>query len=466
MKVSRLRGAILMKRIVPIFLSLLLLLTLPLNALASTLDDVKSLIKSEYVGDINGNLESAKTIDEVMQMLDPYSDFFTEEEYEAFTNSIDMESVGIGIVIEKHEKGLLIVSVIEDGSAIQSGIKEGDIITAVNGQSTVNMSIEQAQSLILGEENTIVEINLLKENGAIENKLIQRRPFSKPNATAKLLYGNIGYISLNSFSDDGAQLVADAYTKLLKQGATSFIVDLQNNGGGYVLTAEKLIGMFPGATYAYKIKLSTSSGVVRAIQQEVTFPTKTRLLVNRYSASASEMTAASLLDQHSAIIYGEQTYGKGTMQSFYKLADGSILKLTVGEFFGPKGTVVKKVGVKPNIVTTSNPLYQAHYDSIVETLPNYKELASLKGVPTTKTFSVNFNKEMSNTVDPKSVKLVKLGGKEVDVSIKVSGKQLLVTPTSPLQAGGEYILLIDPVIKDTEGRQMKTGNYLYVTVQK
>lgn len=454
-----------MKRIAPMFLALILSLLLPFSTYAATLDDVKAIIKSDYVGEINGDLNSATSIEEIVDMLDPYSDYFTKEEYESFTRSIQNEAVGVGIVIEKHEKGILIVDVIENGSAHASGIEKGDIITKVNGQSTVDMSVEQAQSLILGEENSIVEIELLKTNGATVHQNIQRRSFSMPNVYSTLLYGNVGYISIGSFSDDAAEQVADVYTKLLDQGATSFIVDLQNNGGGYVLTAEKLIGMFPGATYAYKIKLATNSGLVRAQQQGISFPAKTRLLVNRNSASASEMTAAALLDQHSAILYGEKTYGKGTMQTFYELADESILKLTVGEFFGPNGTVVKNTGVEPNIITATNPLYQAHYDSIVENLVNYKELQSLVNVPTNKTFKVNFNKGISENVDPSAVKLVELGGSEVAVSLEVNGNQMIVTPVSPLKKGREYILIIEPTIKDLHGKSMNNGFHLKITVQ-
>lgn len=454
-----------MKRYAPFLLAILLTLVMPFHAFASTLDDVKEIVKRDYVGEINGDLNSATSIDEVIDMLDPYSDYFTKEEYEAFTNSIEMETVGIGIVIEKHEKGILIVDVIENGSAHSSGFQAGDIITKINGQSTLGMSVEQAQTLIVGEENSIVEIEILKTNGKTVNEIIKRRPFSLPNVNAELLYGKVGYISINSFSENAAEEVAKEYSKLLNQGATSFIVDLQNNGGGYVVTAEKLIGMFPGATYAYKIKLATKSGLVRASQQGVEFPTKTRLLVNRYSASASEMTAAALLDQHSAILYGESTYGKGTMQTFYELADASILKLTVGEFFGPSGTVVKNVGVAPNISTTSNPLYQAHFDSIVENLKNYKEIKSLLNVPTTKTFHVNFNKEINGSIDSSSVKLVELGGSEVDISLKVSGKQIVVAPTSPLIKGKEYMLIVEPSIKDLTGKRMNNGFYLKVTVQ-
>ncbi|WP_158582907.1 S41 family peptidase [Lysinibacillus yapensis] len=456
-----------MKKTLAIFLTMLLLLILPINTYASILDDVKSIVRSEYVGEIKGDVNNATTVDQVIAMLDPYSDYFTKEEYEAFIQSIENESVGIGIIIQKHEKGILIVNVIENGSAVKTGIEAGDIITKINGQSTVTMSMEEAQSLIMGEENTIVELELLKTNGKTKKQQIQRRSFSLPIVDSKLLYGNVGYIAVSTFAENAADQVAEAYKGLLNQGATSFIVDLQNNGGGYVLTAEKLIGMFPGATYAYKVKLSTKSGLVRAVQQSVTFPTKTRLLVNGFSASASEMTAAALLDQQSAILYGEPTYGKGTMQSFFELSDGSILKLTTGEFFGPKGTIVKEVGVNPNIVTTSNPLYQAHYDSLVDNLgTRYKELKTLENVPTTKVFSVNFNKAIHEKVDPGAVKLVQLGGGKVDITLKAVGKQLFVTPTAPLDKGGEYILIIEPKIKDAKGKAMKTGNHLKITVQK
>jgi len=454
-----------MKKFTTIFLSMFILLSLPFYTFAATLDDIKSIIRSDYVGEINGDLKSAKTIDEVIDMLDPYSDYFTKEEYASFMNAINNSSVGIGIVIEENENGILIVEVIENSSAAKATIEAGDVITKINGISTIDMSIEEFQAITLKEENANIELELLKSNGKTVTKTIRLSTFSLPNVSSKLLYGNVGYISLNSFSEDGAELVANAYTKLLSQGATSFIVDLQNNGGGYVLTAERLIGMFPGATYAYKMKSPTTTVRVSATQQAIKFPTSTRILVNRYSASASEMTAAALLDQHSAILYGEQTYGKGTMQTFYQFSDGSVLKLTIAEFFGPNGTVVKNVGVKPNIITTSNPLYTAHYDQIVENLVNYKELPSLKEVPTTKTFTISFNKEINSTIGLDGVELVQLGGSKVNVTTKVSGKQLIITPTKPLQNGGEYVLIVKPTIKDKNGKSMIKGYYLKVSVQ-
>jgi len=454
-----------MKKIAPILFSLMLFLMLPLNTFASNLDDIKAIIESDYVGDIDGDLQSATTIEDVIEMLDPYSAYFTAQEYAAFTNSVDLKSVGIGVVLEKHDKGILIVDVIENGSAHKSDIVPGDIITKVGNRSTVDMTIEEAQSLILGEENTKVVLTILKTTGTTVEKLITRQSFTLPNVTTDLLYGNVGYISLNSFSMDGAKLVTNAYNNLKKQGATSFILDLQYNGGGYVSTAEELIGMFPNALNAYRLRLSTGMYVTPAIKQTTQFPANTRVLVNRFSASASEMTAAALLDQKSAILYGETTYGKGTMQGFYELSDGSYLKLTIGEFIGPKGTYVKGVGVTPNIVTTTEPLYQAHYDSIKSKLTNYKQLKSLKNVPTTKTFNITFNKEISETISEDSIELIELGGDPIEFSYKVNGNQVMITPKEPLTPGAEYMLLTHPSIKDTKGKTLKTGIYLHITVK-
>ena len=455
-----------MKKYTSMILSIILILLLPFQAFAATLDDVKTIIRSDYVGNFDGSLESAKTIEEVMALLDPYSAYFTKEEYESYMNTINNSSSGIGIVIQKHEKGILILEVVNNSTASQTTLQAGDIITEVNGQSTIEMSVEEAQALFSSEENMVFNIKLLKTNGSTVTQSIQLGSSSQATVNSKLLYENVGYIALNTFSEDGAQLVANAYTKLLNQGATSFIVDLQNNGGGFVLTAERLIGMFPGASYAYKMQSSTSTSLVKASQQGILFPARTRLLVNRHSASASEMTAAALLDQQSAILYGEQTYGKGTMQSFYTFSDGSVLKLTIAEFFGPKGTVVKNVGIKPNIVTASNPLYTAHYDQIIENLANYKKLPSLTDVPTTKTFTINFNKEIAKQVNTTDVDIVQLGGTAVKATIEAAGKQLKIKPAVPLQKGREYMVIIKPTIKDSTGKPMLKGYYLKVSVQK
>lgn len=438
-------------------------LALPFTVFAAPLDEIKEIVKQNYVGDIDGNIDNATSIQELTNMLDPYSTYYTVDEFNAFLNAVDLTSVGIGIVIEKVDSGIKIIDLIDGGSAKIAGLKAGDIITAVDGTSTTALTIDQASSRITGKPNTTVTLTILREDGTIITKTLTRKAFSLPNSSSKMIYGNVGYISLNSFSNDATSLLSKAVQQLKKQGATSFILDLQNNGGGYVTAAEQIIGMFPNAKNAYKLKESTGTTMIPALKQVTTFPENTKVLVNKSSASASEMTAAALLDQHAATLYGQTTYGKGAMQAFYQLEDGSYLKLTVGHFFGPNGTVINHVGVKPNVTTTSNPLSQAHYDAIVENLTNSKELTSLKNVPLNKTFTVNFSKQLASSIDSNAVQLIELGGNTVEATVKVSGQKLLVTPSNSLVAGKEYMLIIQPGIKNSNGKALKQGIHLHIT---
>ncbi|AWE06366.1 peptidase S41 [Lysinibacillus sp. 2017] len=441
----------------------ILCLALPFSVFASPLDEAKQIVKENYVGDVEGTINNATTIPELMNMLDPYSTYFTADEFNSFLNAVDLTSVGIGIVIEKVDSGIKITDLIDGGSAKNGGLKTGDIITAVDGTSTTALTLDQASSRITGKENTSVTLTILHEDGSILTKTLTRKAFSLPNSSSKLLYGNVGYISLSSFSNDATSLLSKAVQQLKNQGATSFILDLQNNGGGYVTASEQIIGMFPNAKNAYKLKEATGTTIVHALKQSTTFPENTKVLVNKSSASASEMTAAALLDQKAATLYGQTTYGKGAMQAFYELEDGSYLKLTVGHFYGPNGTEINHIGVNPNVKTTANPLYQAHFDAIAAGLSNSKELASLKNVALTKTFTITFSKQLAASIDPHSVQLIELGSNAVEATVKQDGQKLLVTPKDTLTAGKEYMLVIQPRIKNSTGKSLKQGAYLHIT---
>lgn len=442
-------------------------LALPLTVWAAPLDVAKDIVKENYVGNISGDIDKATSIPALMSLLDPYSTYFTPEEFNQFLNSVDMTSVGIGVVIEKVDAGIKISDLIDGGSAKSAGLKTGDIITMIDDTATAALSINQASALITGEANTNVSLTLLREDGSILKKTLLRKAFSVPNVTSKLLYGQVGYISLNSFSNDTASLISKAVRELQGKGASTFILDLQNNGGGYVTAAEQLIGMFPNAKYAYILEeVMGTSSVPSSDKQTTMFPANTKVLVNALSASSSEMTAAALLDQKAATLYGQKTYGKGSMQAFYELEDGSYLKLTVGHFYGPSKTKINNVGIKPNVVTKGDAIYQAHFDSIAASLPTYKKLTSLKNVATDKTFTINFSKQLATSVDSKSVELVELGGNTIKVTATQTGEKLSVKPTKPLVAGKEYALIIHPSLNDASGKKLKKGSYLQISVAK
>ncbi|WP_155591940.1 S41 family peptidase [Lysinibacillus cavernae] len=406
--------------------------------------EMKKIIEDTYVGTINGNLEKATSISEIIDMLDPYSTYFTKQEFEDYMNSINLSTIGIGVVIEEHEDGIHILQVIEGSGAFEAGIKAGDIIIAVNGASIIGRSTQEASSLLIGNEGSQVNVTFKHSDETTTTKTITRKKFTLPNVQSELLFGNVGYISLASFSEDGTQLVKKALIDLKQRGATSFILDLQNNGGGYVTTAEELTGLFPSAKIAYLLEEAHTSYTIPAANQDTKFPKNTRILVNRYSASASEMLSASLKDQKAAILYGETTYGKGAMQGFYTLHDGSYLKLTVGKFTGPAGQVIHEVGVKPNIQTTTAPIFQAHFDALKEKYSKYKQLSSTKSMTDTQKFTIKIPSALTPQIAKGNIQLVALGAKEVPATVKVEGSSIIVTPSNPLLADQEYLLLIHP----------------------
>ncbi|NYF23542.1 S41 family peptidase [Sporosarcina sp. JAI121] len=289
--------------------------------------------------------------------------------------------------------------------------------------------------------------------------------------TSSMLYGNIGYIKIDTFSADLGKQVETHWSKLKKAGATGLIVDLRFNGGGYVDSAEQLLGFYQGVTDAYYLKTREGNKMIKPVPTKTKFPKQSYVLVNRYSASASEIVAASLKDQQAATIVGETTKGKGTVQSFFEFDNGGALKLTIGQFTGPKGAVVHKKGVEPAIKMEPNKeLVTIHQRILNETLSKkqYKKLNTLQNVPTNKTFDVEFTQPMNfkDAQASNTIELVKAGGVAVPVTVKQKTDNTLeVIPKKQLQLGGTYTLVINPGMKNTNSRTVKQGTFVPITVQ-
>lgn len=289
--------------------------------------------------------------------------------------------------------------------------------------------------------------------------------------TSAMLYSNVGYIKIATFSADLGHQVEQHWTKLKKAGATELIIDLRYNGGGYVDSAEQLLGFYQGVTDAYYLSTREGNKMIKPIPTKTKFPKQSYVLVNRYSASASEIVAASLKDQQAATIVGETTKGKGTVQSFFEFNDGGALKMTIGEFTGPKKARVHKKGITPNIKTESDrELIDIHQRLLNARLSNqhYKKMTELKNVPLTKTFSVQFTQPMNfkDVQTSNTIELVKMGGVAVPVTYKkITNNTIEIVPDKNLQLGGSYALVVHPGLQNTTGRTVKQGSYVPVTVQ-
>lgn len=236
-----------------------------------------------------------------------------------------------------------------------------------------------------------------------------------------------------------------------------------------ISAAQEVIGLFPNVTEAFQLQYNyRAPDNFSAIPQANKFTEPTHLLINAYSASASEMVAASVKEQNGATLYGQNSYGKGTMQSLLTLSDNSVLKMTTAKFYSPQGTAVNQVGVMPNIATAAGEeLFISHKDQLINRYKNYKQLPDLKDVPTTKRFTVKMSLPMNwNGIQPKDVQLIQLGGKEVPIDLKiVDERTITVVPKEKLTSKGQYILFVHPNWKSKTAKLMNQGIYLEITVE-
>ncbi|MEF7562492.1 S41 family peptidase [Bacillus infantis] len=434
---------------------------------AEPLDEIRQIISNYYVEDVPDHVLEQPTAKRITDYLDPYSVYMSTEEYERFFNTIERELVGIGVTLEEDKAGIKVLSVIEEGPAQKAGLEAGDIITHAGGQSLAGESVQFAISLISGKAGTAVELSIIK---AQTNEKITitmaREVIHLPNTETAMLGGGIGFLRLNSFAENSRAQIEAAIKSM--PAVKGWIFDLRNNGGGHVTAAQEIAGFFPGVKDAFQLRdKSGIEEVYKAIPQKAHFTKPTHILINPYSASASEMLSASVKEQKGAVLYGQNSFGKGSMQTLFALSDNSFLKLTTAHFYSPKGTAVNKIGVKPDVITTENEELQiSHRDQLLAQHPGYLKLPALNNVPVTKTFKVAMNMDMNWTgLRTDDVQLIQLGGQEVAVEVKSNDKRTMtITPKAKLQPKGQYLLLIHPKWTSSTAKKMAKGIYLEIKV--
>lgn len=435
---------------------------------AEPLEDMRQFIRDYYVDDVPESVLMKETAQEITEHLDPYSVYMSAKEYKGFVNGIEQRIIGIGVVLEEDARGIKVTSVITQGPAEQAGILAGDVITHVGAESLVGKSVQTAVSWIGGQENTVVTLTLERAGQTKPLMMrITREVITIANVESTMLGGNIGYIRLNSFATESAKEVNDAIQSL--HGAEGWIVDLRNNGGGYITVAQEMTGFFPKAVGAFQLREKHGKPLAyKAVPQRNQLSAPTHLLINEFSASASEMVSAAVKEQKLATIYGQKSYGKGTMQSMFDLTDGSVLKLTTARFYSPGGQAVDKAGVKPDVVTAKGlELETSHRAQLIAKWKDYKSLPKLSNVPTTKKFKVEMTAAMDwSKLDPAAVQLIQLGEEETAVTVDVTNdRTVTITPTKPLLSGESYMLVIHPQWKGTNNHSMKQGIYVDITVK-
>ena len=317
----------------------------------SKLDQLADLIEERFIGESDRKVyEDAAAVAMVDALGDEWSYYIPADQMQAHTETVNNAYVGIGITIMRQEdgSGFQITKVNEGGSADRAGIKPGDVIVGIEGQSAAGMTAEDARNLVRGEENTIVNLTVRRGEEELEFS-VTRMQVLTPVAVGQMLDGQVGLITITNFDARCFDESKAAIESLLEQGAESLIFDVRNNPGGYKHELVALLDyllpegpLFRSEMYDGKSAVDESDASCLEIPMAV--------LVNGDSYSAAEFFAAALRVYDAALVVGEQTSGKGYFQVTYMLPDGSGVALSIGKYYTPKGNCLEGVGITPDFV--------------------------------------------------------------------------------------------------------------------
>ena len=321
------------------------------NDIANTLEKYKRIINQYYLGEVNDEELKEGAIKGYIEGLnDPYTEYISKDEMEDYMEDTMGNFVGIGIYMVKNtEKNQIqVLSPIKNSPAEKAGILPGDYITAVDGVKCNGDNFSTISNDIKGEEGTTVKLEILRGNETL-NFEIQRENIKVNPVEGEVLENNIGYIAFTSFDDQTAEDFKAKFEELQKQGITSLIIDLRNNGGGIVDEALEIAEYIADkdSVLLYEVDKNNNEEVEKSKNDPI-INVPVVILTNENTASSSEILAGALKDLGKAKIVGTKTYGKGVIQEVLSLPDGSGLKITTEKYLTPNKTEINGIGIEPD----------------------------------------------------------------------------------------------------------------------
>lgn len=317
------------------------------------LEKIEDLINKNFYFEDEEQAKQDGIIKGYMEGLDdPYSVYYTAEEYAEFMEDTEGEYVGVGVQLSQNaETKVITVVKVFDGPASEAGIQAEDIITKVNGEDITSQDIDAVVDKVRGKEGTDVTIGVYRGADASDHEYtMPRRKVENPTVEYKMLEDNIGYIAVSSFYEVTADQYIAAVKDLESRGMEGLVVDLRDNGGGLLdIAVDMLDYMLPAGKIVYTEDKDGNVTSEYTSTNEEQFTKPLAVLVNGYSASASEIFAGAIKDYELGTLVGTNTYGKGIVQRMFPLDDGSAIKLTIAKYFTPNGNDIHKVGIKPEI---------------------------------------------------------------------------------------------------------------------
>lgn len=317
------------------------------------LESIEELIDDNFYFEDDDQAKQDGIIRGYMESLDdPYSIYYTAEEYASFMEDTGGEYVGVGVQVSQNiETKVITVTKVFDGPAKEAGILSEDVITKVNGEDITSQEIDAVVDKIKGEEGTEVTITVYRAADAKEYDFtMPRQKVENPTVEYKMLDNNIGYIQVSSFYEVTGEQFVEAVINLQTSGMEGLIVDLRDNGGGLLDIAVAMLDyMLPEGKIVYTADKDGNVTSEFTSDAENKFDMPLAVLVNGYSASASEIFAGAIKDYGIGTIIGTTTYGKGIVQRVFPLEDGSAVKLTIAKYFTPNGNDIHEVGIVPDV---------------------------------------------------------------------------------------------------------------------
>ena len=313
--------------------------------------EVLDKVKKEYVEDIDQNEVMDAAINGVLQSLDPYSAYMSPSMYKEMATETSGEFGGLGIEVSMEAGVVKVISPIDDSPASKAGIKAGDYIVKINNIQVQGKSLTEAVELMRGPIGS--EINITIRRVGVKKALnfkIKRAVIEVASVKSEIKNKNIGYIRLTSFNENSSDQVKDKINIFKKKNIKYYILDLRNNPGGLLSQAIKISDFFldKGEIVSTKSKKDSENRRWFAKKGDILDGKTFVVLINYGSASASEIVAGSIKDHKRAILIGERTYGKGSVQSIIPLKNDGAIRLTVSKYYLPSGDSISDVGVMPD----------------------------------------------------------------------------------------------------------------------
>ena len=315
--------------------------------------EVLEKINKEYVEETDQSKGMDAAINGLLQSLDPYSSYMSPEIFKEMQTETSGEFGGLGIEVSMEAGVVKVITPIDDTPASKAGIKAGDYIVKINNIQVQGKSLSEAVDLMRGPVDSGIELTVRRRGvkKALTFNII-RKIIEVQSVKSDLLENNIGYIRLTSFNDNSSEQIKKKIKKLNKnKNLNAFILDLRNNPGGLLSQAIKISDFFleNGEIVSTKSRKKSENRKWFAKKGDITEGKTLLVLINYGSASASEIVAGALKDHKRAIILGESSYGKGSVQSIIPLKNKGAIRLTIAKYYLPSGKSISEVGVKPDI---------------------------------------------------------------------------------------------------------------------